>query len=269
MRVAAIGDNCIDVYSRLGVAYPTGNAVDFAVNMHQLDVSTSMVGVTGNDENGSWLIETLAREGLDVSHFWPGDGPTAIAYLDMDGRECIHERYEEGVLAEVRYADEQIAFAASHDLVHSTPWGHVDGHLAQISAAGAVISFDYSSHLDWRRMAASLPFVDYAFLSLRERDDDAEDLLRATVAEGPRLAVATLGPRGSLAWDGTRFHRHGIVEATVVNTVGAGDSFIAGFMRAALNGRRVDDCLEEGAQVAARVVSVFGPWVGCSVEPPR
>jgi fructoselysine 6-kinase len=81
--------------------------------------------------------------------------------------------------------------------------------------------------------------------------------------------VATLGPRGSLAWDGERFHHHGIVEATVVNTVGAGDSFIAGFMRAVLNSRPVDDCLEAGACVAARVVSVFGPWVGSRVETRR
>lgn len=269
MRVAAIGDNCIDIYPKLGKAYPTGNAVDFAVNMRKLDVPTSMVGITGRDANGTWMIEALAREGLDVSHFWPGDGPTAIAYLDMDGLECIHVRYEEGVLTGVRYTDEQIAFAAAHDLVHSSPWGHVDDHLEQIKAAGALVSFDYSSHLDWAVMAQSLPFVDYAFFSLRERREEAETLLRAAAATGPRVAVATLGPLGSIAWDGARFHYHGIVEADVVNTVGAGDSFIAGFMRAVLDSCPVDDCLQAGAQVAARVVSVFGPWVGSQVEAPR
>ena len=28
MKVAAIGDNCIDVYERIGKKYPTGNVVD-------------------------------------------------------------------------------------------------------------------------------------------------------------------------------------------------------------------------------------------------
>ena len=36
MRAACIGDNCIDYYRNLARAYPTGNAVDTAVNMQKL-----------------------------------------------------------------------------------------------------------------------------------------------------------------------------------------------------------------------------------------
>ena len=32
MRVAEIGDNCIDVYERIGKKYPTGNVVDTTWN---------------------------------------------------------------------------------------------------------------------------------------------------------------------------------------------------------------------------------------------
>ena len=37
-RVAALGDSCADVYPRLGVRYPTGNAVDVAVHLRRLGV---------------------------------------------------------------------------------------------------------------------------------------------------------------------------------------------------------------------------------------
>jgi fructoselysine 6-kinase len=269
LRVAAIGDNCIDVYPSLGKAYPTGNAVDFAVNIHRLGIATSMVGTTGNDLNGEWMVEALTREGLDLGHFVMADGATAVAYLDMDGQECLHVRYEEGVLSEVRYTDHQISFAASHDLVHSTPWGHVDPYLARLKSRGALLSFDYSFKIDGPGVKASLPYVDYAFFSLRGREAEAEDVLRAMAQSGPRVAVGTLGPRGSLAWDGTRLHRQGSISAQVVNTVGGGDSFIAGFMNAALRGDPVDDCLDAGARVAARVVGVFGPWEGAHIERPR
>lgn len=47
----------------------------------------------------------------------------------------------------------------------------------------------------------------------------------------------------------------------VVNTVGAGDSFIAGFMYGVLNNLPVVQCLETGSKVAAQVVQVFEPWV--------
>ena len=44
------------------------------------------------------------------------------------------------------------------------------------------------------------------------------------------MVVSTLGERGSIAFDGERFHECGIAEAEeVANTVGAGDSYIAGF----------------------------------------
>lgn len=61
---------------------------------------------------------------------------------------------------------------------------------------------------------------------------------------------------------GRAFTSFGIFPApTVVNTVGAGDSFIAGFLYGILQGWQVEDCLRKGAEVAAQVVQVFEPWV--------
>ena len=76
-----------------------------------------------------------------------------------------------------------------------------------------------------------------------------------------KIAVVTFGEDGSLAWDGERFYVGGIEKAEVVNTVGAGDSFIAGFLYGILNGKSVDECLKKVAEVAASVVQVFEPWV--------
>lgn len=45
-----------------------------------------------------------------------------------------------------------------------------------------------------------------------------------------------------------------------MNTVGAGDSFIAGFLYEILMGSDIEKCLDTGARVAARVVSTFHPW---------
>lgn len=47
----------------------------------------------------------------------------------------------------------------------------------------------------------------------------------------------------------------------MVNTVGAGDSFISGFLYGVLNGLGVKASMEKGAEVAAQVVQVFEPWV--------
>ena len=81
MRVAEIGDNCIDVYERIGKKYPTGNVVDTGVNLQKLGIPVSIISTTGNDENGKWMLETLKKEGVDISHLKIGDGATAVTYM--------------------------------------------------------------------------------------------------------------------------------------------------------------------------------------------
>ncbi|NLJ30951.1 MAG: fructoselysine 6-kinase [Clostridiales bacterium] len=262
MKAAAIGDNCIDEYTRLGRKYPTGNVVDTGVNLQKLGIPTSIISTTGSDENGRWMIETLKAEGLDLSHLKVGDGPTAITYMDMDGLDRVHGDYVEGVLENIVFDEEDVAFAARHDLVHSALWGKAENVLPAIKARGPLVSFDYADRLDHELVERTLPFVDYGFFSYhKQRDAFIEHYLRDKVARGMKVAVATFGDKGSLAFDGERFYDGAVFPAKVVNTVGAGDSFIAGFLYGVLNKMPVEQCLEKGARVAAEVVGVFEPWV--------
>ena len=76
-----------------------------------------------------------------------------------------------------------------------------------------------------------------------------------------KIAVATFGEKGSLAYDGERFAEGGIYPAEVVNTVGAGDSFIAGFLYEVLHCAPLEKCLDTGARVSARVVCTINNGV--------
>jgi fructoselysine 6-kinase len=260
MRAAALGDNCIDLYPRLGRWYCTGNAVDFAVHLQRLGVPTSIVSVTGEDAYGRAMVETLAGEGLDVSHLRVQPGPTAVCSMDLAGRERVHNEYVEGVMKDVVFTPDDIAFAAAHDLVHSAFWGHADHHLAEVKGGGALVSFDYATEWQHSLVAATIPHVDYAFFSFDEPSPAVELFLREVVAVGPQAAIATFGELGSMAWDGRVLTRCGIVPANVTNTVGCGDSFIAGFMYGVLQQRSMGESLWQGARVAAEVVATFGPW---------
>jgi sugar/nucleoside kinase (ribokinase family) len=53
---------------------------------------------------------------------------------------------------------------------------------------------------------------------------------------GCRLAAATLGPDGVLAWDGTTLHAAAAFRVPVADTTGAGDIFHAGFLYGLLEG---------------------------------
>lgn len=263
MKVAAIGDNCIDVYRRLGKQYPTGNVVDTGVNIQKLGIPVSIISTTGSDDNGKWMIEALTKEGLDLSHLKVGDGATAITYMDMDGSDRVHGDYVEGVLENIEFNQEDVTFAASHDLVHTALWGKAEGVLAQIKAVNPQcrISFDYADRLDHELVEETLPYVNYGFYSYhKSRDAFIESFLKDKVDRGMKIAVATFGEKGSIAYDGSRYYEGSIYPARVVNTVGAGDSFIAGFLYEVLMGSDIPKCLDIGAKVSARVVSTFNPW---------
>jgi fructoselysine 6-kinase len=181
--------------------------------------------------------------------------------MDMDGLKRVHGDYVEGVLNTIKFDEEDIGFAASHDLVHSAFWGNADRKLEEIRKSGARVSFDYAASYDHEMVDRTAPFVDYGFFSFKEDDTFVRCFLKEKAQQGMKIAVATFGEKGSLAFDGNTYYEFGIFPAKVVNTVGAGDAYIAGFLYGVLRDRPVKDCLEEGARTAARVVEVFEPWI--------
>ena len=264
MKVAAIGDNCIDVYEKIGKKYPTGNIVDTGVNLQRLGIPVSIISTTGSDENGSWMREALMNENLNLSHFKTAKGITAITYMDMNGLDRVHGEYIEGVLETIVFDEEDIRFAADHTLVHTALWGKAEDTLPKIKELNekVQISFDYADRLTHELVESTLPYVDYGFYSYhKERDSFIEDFLKDKVERGMKVAVVTFGEKGSLAYDGNRFYDGTIYKAEVVNTVGAGDSFIAGFLYGILMKKDIESCLNTGAKLASEIVSVFEPWV--------
>lgn len=82
----------------------------------------------------------------------------------------------------------------------------------------------------------------------------------SNATKGPKVIIATLGKNGSIGYDGNSWYRFGIIECKVVDTMGAGDSFIAGFLYGILNGLNVQDSMEAGAQNSAVTIGYKGAW---------
>ena len=70
--------------------------------------------------------------------------------------------------------------------------------------------------------------------------------------------MVTCGAAGSIASDGSITARVDARPVEVVDTLGAGDTFIAGFVAARLNGRDLAQCLEAGRDLAAATCGHLG-----------
>ena len=135
-------------------------------------------------------------------------------------------------------------------------------YLAELQEAGCQIIFDLSTSYERRPETKTiLKNVDYAFMSYPQRDERVKELMKEYQALGPKMIIATFGEEGSLCYDGKEFYSGEITPAKeVVNTVGAGDSFCAGFMYGIMNGYTIPQCLKEGADLSAEIVAMFDPY---------
>lgn len=279
VRVAAAGDNCIDAYDNINQYYPGGNPVNVAVYIKRLGGDASYTGAVGTDESGELMIRSIREKGVDVSHIQVLEGNTAVSHVELVDGNRVFGDYEEGVLADFKLKPEDIRFLCSHDLVVTGIWGMIEGNLPEISRH-VPVAFDFANKFASPVMDAAVPYVTYAFFSCDEESGqdferryqelgcpeahtDMERLtefMKAIKARGPKVVIVTLGEQGSVAFDGTEVYRCGVVSCDVVDTMGAGDSFIAGFLYGSLQGMKVPEAMEAGARNSAVTLGYFGAW---------
>lgn len=263
-KLAAVGFCCADVYEKLNKFYPTGNGVDWGVHLARMGQQVSVVSVVGTDSYGEKMKAALTAEGIDISHLRMEDGDTCKEMMDLkNGTDRVHVQEIEGVMADYAITEEEFCFVARHDMLHTDLFGKVLDRLPDWKKAGVQIVMDFSvfSEDPEYHCRDIFPYVDYVFLSYDgKKDDHIRRWVQDIHSYGPKLVTATMGELGSICYDGKQLHEYGIVPAKVVNTVGAGDSYIAGFTYGILQGWDVPACMKKGAEVSSAVVSKFEPY---------
>lgn len=260
MKVVTVGDNCMDVYGNLGKAFPGGNPVNVAVYLKRIGIESAYVGVVGNDDYGKLMIEAIREKGVDVSKIKVKTGKTAVTEVELNGTERVLGDYHEGVLEDFVLTSEEISFINTHQIVHSGLWGKVDRNYEDFKSAGVMTSFDFADRLSHELIEKTIPYVDYAFFSYTQDDLYIRAYLKKIHGLGTKVAIVTLGENGSIAFDGQDFYTEGIKNVEVTDTMGAGDSFIAGYISGITLGKGIKECMEIGTVEAAKTITYFGAW---------
>jgi fructoselysine 6-kinase len=260
MKFACVGDNCIDYYQNTKAFFCGGNPVNVAVYVARAGDSASYIGAVGTDRYGIFMLDSLSARGVDVSHVKVLSGETAITTIDLIDGERVFRGYRQGVMAEFALTEEDMEFIAAHDIMVSGRWGNIHHQLPLLRARGVPIAFDFATKLGDEIFEAAVDQVDYAFFSGEKDDPSVQGNLRSICERGAKLAVCTLGEHGSLAFDGKTFTQYGIVPCEVKDTMGAGDSYIAGFLRGILQHLPLEQCMRMGAESSSITLQYFGAW---------
>ncbi|QEL22168.1 hypothetical protein FQV39_06035 [Bosea sp. F3-2] len=259
-RLLGLGDNTVDTYVDRGLQFPGGNAVNVAVQAKRLGAETGYLGCFGSDAAGTLLSDALTREGVDIARCRIRPGRNARAFIGHHGQDRRFLRSERGVRGDWGSFDgDDLAYIASYDIVHSSIYSELGDALSVVRGAARRLSYDFSERWTDENLAATLPAVDIAFLSHPSAsDEECRALLTRCIGLGPGMAVATRGAKGAMALASGSFHAQGATPASVVDTLGAGDGFIAACLLAILDGAGMAAALAAGAGHAAQVCGYQG-----------
>jgi sugar/nucleoside kinase (ribokinase family) len=234
-----------------------GSAAITACGAARLGLRTGLVAVIGNDAFGRFMRESLVERGVDIS------GVT-VDPERRTGLSVVLVRGEDrAVLTALGTIPQLTAEAIRGEALRSARHVHVSPFfllrglraglpalLANARSAGATTSVDPNWDPDeqWNGdLREAVRETDIFFVNGEEarriaRADDVEAAARTLGELGP-LVVVKLGSEGALAVHGDQLARAAALSVDVADTVGAGDSFNAGFLSGYLGGRSVEDSL--------------------------
>ena len=236
---------------------PGGQAASTIMACGAWGLSARYVGKIGDDDAGRLHRREFARVGVDARLVEVANAvsPQSLILVDGGGERTVLCRRDQRLL--LRPSD------LDREWIENARALHVDGYETAAAtqaaewarAAGVPVIADLDEIYDGVRDLVRC--VDYLIVS---RDFPARltgernlpDALKAMRDEyGCRLAAATLGQDGVLAWDGEQMLHRAAYRVNVVDTTGAGDIFHAGFLYGLLQGWPLDRQLDFACAAAA------------------
>lgn len=278
-----MADKIIGLGEILWDMLPTGKALggapaNFAYHVTRLGGAGVAVSAVGNDALGDEIAALLSAKGLNA-HIERVGYPTGTVAVTLDERGVPSYEICEGV------AWDNIPFTPTMQSLAEDAVAVCFGSLAQRSECSAttiksflaalpspclkVFDINLRQHYYSKEVIeSSLQVADILKINDEEMDVvapmlgvDGDDVARCRALierYGLQAVVLTRGSKGSLVVTSTEADERGVVEVEVVDTVGAGDAFTAGFVVAWLRGDSLADAHRLATESSAYACTLKG-----------
>jgi 2-dehydro-3-deoxygluconokinase len=260
-----------------------GAESNVAIGLARLGTPAMWIGRVGSDETGARVLRELRAEGVSVSATVDPEAPTGLMVKSRFAPQLVHVLYHRRGSAGSRLSPADITPA----LIRSADLLHISGITPALSPsasaaieyavdvaveAGTPVSFDVNHRASlwsadeasdcYRRLASRSTLVfageDEARILV---DADGPERLAAAICElGPQQAVIKLGAEGCVALIDGVAYSHAAVAVEVVDTVGAGDAFVAGYLSELMAAADPAARLETAVRCGAFACLGTGDW---------
>jgi 2-dehydro-3-deoxygluconokinase len=257
-----------------------------AIALARLGTAVTWLGRVGSDSLGDLVVRELRSEGVNVVDIRVSDAATGLMVKERRTPERTNVWYYRAGSAgsQLEPADIDSSLVAAATILHVTgitpalspSAAEATREAIRIArAAGVTVSFDlnYRSRL-WSMESARetylqiIPEADIVFAG----DDEAAivvgssnrplELAQRLIDCGAGAAIVKLGERGAVAVVEGQQYERAAVRVTAIDTVGAGDGFVAGYLAEQLRGETVPTRLTTAVSVGAFACQVPGDWEG-------
>lgn len=238
----------------------------FANNLSRLGSRVSFLGKVGRDQFATKVFSTLEASGVDISNIITTPdfqtGLTVVMNYDNDRANVTYP----GAMDELTIFDisKEALQSASH--MHASSIflqkglkPHVIQLFREAKEAGLTTSFDpqWDPAEKWDvDLEGLLPFVDIFLPNALELEQftHCASIEEGLLAIQPfcKVVVVKNGTKGAIMWDGSKsLNQPAFLNNSVVDAIGAGDSFNSGFIRRFIQQRPLPECLEFAALTGA------------------
>ncbi|GAB3535104.1 sugar kinase [Arthrobacter tecti] len=263
-----------------------GAESNVAIALQRLGMSTSWIGRVGRDSLGERILRELRAEGVNAHAIIDEDAPTGLMLKERRTADSVRVWYYREGSAGSRLTPETLPLAAIRDarLLHITgitpalsdsAYRAVFAAIHAARAAGVPVSFDVNHRSSlWKGRNPASVYIEMAKAStiVFAGEDEARlivplaesvaDLGHGIAALGPSDVVIKQGAAGCFALiDGTEYHQDA-VDVRAVDTVGAGDAFVAGYLFEFLTGKPIHQRLSTAVKTGAFACLTTGDWEG-------
>ena len=244
------------------------SAAIFASNLSTLGLNVAFIGKIGNDSFASVVLESLNLKSVDSSHIIHSEtlktGATIVLNYYQDRAMVTYP----GAMEDLKITDIDFGFISTARHLHFSSIFLQPGIrksltvlFAKAKSLGLTTSLDpqWDPVEEWEvDLSELLPLVDVFLPNMAEfllltGSVSLEEGIGKIDKSAPNLTLIVKdGSNGAYGWKaGTLIHQPAFMNNEVVDCIGAGDSFNAGFIHAFIQGYSFKKCLEQGALTGA------------------
>lgn len=264
MKIIGIGDNVVDYYKDQESYYPGGNALNVSViGKRNGFENSSFLGIFGNDTASDHVVSCLQEENIDVSRCRYACGDCGVATISLKNGErqfiSSNKRTRISSLLRLNLQEDDIAYINNFDIIHTSINSQIDTELKKISHKNISYDFSENSKWDYKFIDTVAPYITYAFFSGSNLSDkEIFDLIYFVNKFNVESIAITRGDKPAILSYKGNIYKQNPYSTNLVDTMGAGDSFIAGFLSSFSKNKNPQKALIKAAQSASITCSHFG-----------